>query len=164
MAAIILDSNGPGAMALTVMACGQALRQVPGQVVHGGLAGRVRVGLEQRDVDAVDRADVDDPGRVVGGAGGLEHGHEGAGQVERAFTLRSSTRSHASAELGQRCAPRGAGVVDQDVEPGSRSAISAASRSHSASVDRSAGRLMQVPTFDSSAATSSQTSALRDEM
>src|SRR3954453_12585070 len=46
----------------------------------------------------------------------------------------------------------------------SSGAISAASRVHSSGPERSAGTEMHVPTLESSAATSSQTSALRLEM
>src|ERR1700760_4392972 len=41
--------------------------QDPGELVQAGLAGRVGVGVERRDLQAVDAAHVDHPGRVVGG-------------------------------------------------------------------------------------------------
>ena len=44
---------------------GQALGQVPGQLVHGRLRRRVRVRLEHRHVDPVDGPDVDDAGRLL---------------------------------------------------------------------------------------------------
>ena len=76
VAAIIFDSNGPGATALTVMLRGPSWRarwRVSWWIA--ALLVRVRVGLQERNLDAVDRADVDDPRRIVGGARCFERGH-----------------------------------------------------------------------------------------
>ena len=81
------------------------------------------------------------------------------------FTLRSSTLSQASAGNSASGAPHVAPALFTRMwSLLSRAAISAARSMHAASVARSAGRLTQVPTFESSAATSSHTSFLRDEM
>ncbi len=81
------------------------------------------------------------------------------------FTLRASTRSKAASSNSASGAPQVApALLTRMSSESSRAASSSARRRHSASVDRSAGRAMHVPFSDSSAATSSQTSALREEM
>jgi hypothetical protein len=143
----------------------QALGQVAGELVHGRLARRVRVRLEQGHRDPVDGPDVDDPGRLVGGAGRLEERHQELGQVEDALDVqRQHLFEGGLVELGQRGAPGGAGVVDQDVQALDPRGHLVGQAAAPASVDRSAGMPMQVPLAESSAATSAQASALRDEM
>ena len=86
-------------------------------MVHRRLARRVGVGLEVGHVEAVDRADVDDPRRVAGRRRGRQGGHEVAGQVEHALHVEvEHAVPRGVGELGQRRAPVGPGVVDQDVE------------------------------------------------
>ena len=96
---------------------GEALGQVPGQLVHRRLRRRVRVRLERRHLDAVDRPDVDDAGRLLHRPRLLQQRHQEFGQVEDALDVE---REHAFegrlVEVRQRGAPGGAGVVDQDVE------------------------------------------------
>ena len=99
VAAIIFDSNGPGAIALTVMCLRPSWRaRWRRQLVDRGLARRVRVRLEHRHLDRVDRTDVDDARRVVGGRRPLRAAGSSARVRKNGdFTLRSSTLSHASA-------------------------------------------------------------------
>ena len=92
------------------------------QVVDRGLARRVGEGAvlkNGRRPEAVHRADVDDPGGVVGGGRGREQRGEVAGQEEQ---RRHVQLDHlAEPRLRKRLvgrAPRRAGVVHQDVEPG----------------------------------------------
>ena len=74
-------------------------------------------------------------------------GTQGAGQQERRLRVEGQHLvPRVGGVLGERRAPRGARVVHEDVQSWARaSAISAASRSHSSSRERSAGRLTQVP-------------------
>src|ERR671911_625343 len=81
------------------------------------------------------------------------------------LTLSASTRSQAASSNWSRGAPHVApALLTRMSRLDSRAATASARRRHSASLDRSAGMASHSPTFDSSAATSSQTSALRDEM
>ena len=117
-------------------------------------------------LDAVDRADVDDPGRVVGGAGRARAAAAGLGEEERDFTLRSSTLSHAASRYSASGAPQVApALFTRMCERGLALGDCVGERDGTpASVERSAGRRWHSPSLDSSAATSSHTSALRDEM
>ena len=82
-----------------------------------GLRRAVGPGVEGGRADAVDRADVDDPGRVLGGAGGLELGQQALGQEEHPLTLVSITCPQPTSGTPRWTPPRGAGVVHQHVEP-----------------------------------------------
>src|SRR4029077_11300119 len=88
-----------------------------GELVQAGLAGRVGVCVELGHAQAVDAADVDHPGRVIGRAGRLEQRQERPGQVERRLEVEVDDLVPAvGRELLERGAPVGAGVVDQDVD------------------------------------------------
>ena len=94
-------------------------------MVHRRLARGVGVGLEGRDLEAVDRADVDDTCWVAGPGAALEQWEAGARQVEdRLQVERQYLVPRRVGVLGERRAPVGACVVDQDVErrlaPGER--------------------------------------------
>ncbi len=81
------------------------------------------------------------------------------------FALSVITLSQASPGYSASGAPHVApALLTRMSSRGESRDTSAASRSHSSSRDRSAGMLTHVPTLESSAATSSQTSAFRDEM
>ena len=81
------------------------------------------------------------------------------------FTLRSSTRLHAASSNSSSGVPQVAPALFTRMwSTGSRSAIWPASVRHPSSVERLAGIASQGPMVDSSAATFSQTSALREEM
>ena len=92
-------------MALTVMLA-------PGAWPGGGSAGAPppsrpsRVGLERGDPDPVDRADVDDPGRLLLGAGRLQQGTRNLVRWKTPFTFRDSTRSKAASSKSARGAPQ----------------------------------------------------------
>ena len=104
-------------MAFTVMCRGQPLGQVTRQLVHRRLRRGVGVRLERRHPYAVDRPDVDDPCRLVHRARLLEQRHQELGQVEDALDVEGEHALEGRlVELGQRRAPGGAGVVDEDVE------------------------------------------------
>src|ERR1700761_5335104 len=97
----------------------QLVGQHPGQLVQPGLGRGVGVGRHRRDLEAVDAADVDDPGRVVGRARRLQQRQERPDQEER--RLEVQVDQLVPGRLGvllERGAPGGAGVVDQDVHPG----------------------------------------------
>jgi DNA topoisomerase IB len=92
--------------------------QHPGQLVQPGLGRRVGVDGQGRDLQAVDAADVDDAGRVVGRARRLQQRQERPDQEER--RLQVQVDQLVPGRLGvlrQRGAPGRAGVVDQDVHP-----------------------------------------------
>jgi EmrB/QacA subfamily drug resistance transporter len=92
--------------------------QDPGELVQPGLAGRVRVGAELRHAQRVDAAHVDHPGRVIGRPGRLQQRQERPGQEERRLKIQvHDLVPGRGGKLGQRRAPVGAGVVDQDVNP-----------------------------------------------
>ena len=77
----------------------------------------VRVGLETGWSETVDRPDVDDPSRVVRGAGRLQQGEQLLDHEER--SLHVDVEHAVPALLGkllQRSPPRLTGVVDEDVE------------------------------------------------
>ena len=127
---------------------GQALGQVPGQLVHGGLGGRVGVRLEDGHPDPVDGADVDDPGRLVRPSPPPRAaGRRNLVRWKTPFTLRASTRSKAASSNSASGAPQVAPALltRMSRRVDSRAAISSARRRHPASVDRSAGRPTQVP-------------------
>ena len=95
--------------------------QLPGQqarqLVQGGLARAVGVGLLTVAADAGHRADIDDP-RRVGGAAGLAQQRQ---QLLDAAKHRGHVELHDLVPgLGrislQRGAPGGAGVIDQDIQ------------------------------------------------
>ena len=168
VAAIIFDSNGPGAMALTVICRGRAAGQVAGEVVHGGLGGGVRVRLHASGTwrPSIEPMLMTRAGSL-GGAGGAQAGRRKLGEVEDALDVEvEHAVPRGVVELVERRAPGGPGVVDQDVERGRRrSTTSSARRRHSSSVERSAGDGVRTcRARDSSSATASHTSALRDEM
>ena len=118
VAAIIFDSNGPGAIALTVILRREPLGEVAGELVHRGLGRRVRVRLEHRDLDPVDRADVDDPSRVVVGRRRLELRAQEPREVEHALHVEvEDPVPRGVVVVVERRAPRRARVVDEDVRP-----------------------------------------------
>ncbi len=94
-------------------------RQPLGEVDQAGLAGVIGIGLLRIGPDPVDRGDVDDLGRPLGGCCGLERPVQGLGQEERRLEVQVHHLVPAvlgeGVELGE---PGGAGVVDQDVELG----------------------------------------------
>ena len=82
-----------------------------------------------------------------------------------AFTFRARSLSHAASGYSASGAPQFApALLTSTCSAGSRDASSPARRLHSPSVARFAGSARQVPSAESSAATSSQTSALREAM
>ena len=81
------------------------------------------------------------------------------------FTLRSSTRFQAASSNSSSGAPQVApALFTRMCSAGSRSAIWPASVRQASSVERLAGMASHGPIVDSSAATFSHTSALREEM
>ena len=124
---------------------GESFGQVTGELVHGGLGRRVRVGLERRYLEAVDRPDVDDPGRRVDGPR-LAAADQELGQMEDALDVeREHLFERGLVEVLQRGAPGGACVVDQYVEGVLARRHLVGQAPASASVERSAGIPMQVP-------------------
>ena len=165
VAAIIFDSNGPGAIALTVM----CLR--PRWRARWRVSWWIAALLDEYEY-------VSSIGTWMASIEPMLITRAGSSAVPAASSCGSSAgeeerRLHVEVEhlvprvggkVGERRAPRGARVVDEMWSLLSRDAISAARSMHAASVARSAGRLTQVPSFESSAAISSHTSFLRDEM
>jgi DNA topoisomerase IB len=104
-----VDRDVPGA---------QLAGQHPGQLVQPGLGRGVGVGGHRRHLKAVDAADVDDPGRVVGRGRRLEQRQERPDQEERRLQVEADQLVPGRlGVLGQRRPPGRAGVVDQDVHP-----------------------------------------------
>ena len=99
-------------------------------------------------------------------AGRLELRQQRPGEEERRLHVEvEHLVPRVGRELGERRAPGGARVVHEDVRACPRARRSRRrGRCTRPRSTRSAGRLTQVPTFESSAATSSHTSFLRDEM
>jgi DNA topoisomerase I len=96
----------------------QLPRQHPGELVQPGLGRRVRIDRQGRHLEAVDAADVDHPGRVVGRACRLQQRQERPDQEERCLQVQVDQLVPGRfGILGQRGAPGRAGVVDQDVHP-----------------------------------------------
>ncbi len=96
---------------------GEPLGQMTRQLVHRRLRGGVGVRLERRHPYAVDRPDVDDACRLVHRSRLLQERHQELGQVEDALDVEGEhTLERRLVEVGQRRAPGGAGVVDQNVE------------------------------------------------
>ena len=98
---------------------GEALGEVAREHVHGGLARAVAVVLKRRRAQAVDRADVDH----ARGSSALGRGAQRPQQRDRQVkdALDVGVRDlvpAAGGKLLERRAPRGAGVVDEDVERG----------------------------------------------
>jgi hypothetical protein len=89
----------------------------PGELVQAGLAGRVGVDGKLWYLQAVDAADVDHPGRVVGGSSRLEQRQERPGEIERRLEVEvDDLVPGATGKVRQGRAPGGAGIVDQDVD------------------------------------------------
>ena len=92
--------------------------QVAGQHVHAGLRRAVREVVGGRHGDAVDRADHDDPGGILGGSRRSRRREQRLGQEERRLDVEIHHLVEAGlGELVDRGTPGGAGVVDQDVHP-----------------------------------------------
>ncbi len=99
-----------------MLAC-QLAGKDPCHLVDRGLGCRVGVGLQSRDVDAVDRADVDHASRVVLVAGRFELRYEEAREVEHAFHVEvEDPVPRGVVEVRHRRPPRRTGVVDEDVQ------------------------------------------------
>ena len=163
VAAIIFDSNGPGAIAFTVMCLRPRLPgEVTRQLVDRGLARRVGVRLEHRDLDPVDRTDVDHPRRVVGVAAASSKRQERARQKERRLDVEvEHLVPRVGGKLGEGRTPGRARVVHEHVQAASRARRSPprAGCRRLRRTGRPAGSRTS-PIFESSAATSSHTSRL----
>ncbi len=101
----------------------QFLRQHPRQLMQRGLARPVGIGLFAHGADARHRADVDHPRRVLRAGRAAQQRQ----QLLDAGKHRGDIELHDLFPAGhriafQRCAPTGAGVVHQDIQPRAESA------------------------------------------
>src|SRR6476620_9919780 len=164
VAAIILDSNGPGAIAFTVIlgARWRARWRVswctPALAVEYEYVSIIGTWMPSIEPTLMTRAG--SPSVAAASSNGRRNRVRWYGP----FTLMLSTRSHAASSWSASGAPQVApALLISTWRRSSRDAISSASRRHSASVDRSAGIPMHSPTADRRSATSATTSAFRDE-